>query len=124
MASQTVKTLTDATFGDSVKQGVVLVDCARKVIKEMAGRAARIWNVPEEGVEFSNGSFRPAGANVGEFQPLTIADIARKTTSSEGAIAARHLAQRLPGLRLIGGEPQWHDSLILRGVKALPVALN
>jgi cytochrome P450 len=42
----------------------------------------------------------------------------------EGAIAARRLAERLPGLRLIGGEPQWHDSLILRGVKALPVALN
>jgi cytochrome P450 len=42
----------------------------------------------------------------------------------EGAIAARRLAERLPGLRLIGGDPQWHDSLILRGVKALPVALN
>ena len=42
----------------------------------------------------------------------------------EGAIAARRLAQHLPGLRLIGGEPRWHDSLILRGVKALPVALN
>jgi cytochrome P450 len=42
----------------------------------------------------------------------------------EGAIAARRLAERLPGLRLLGGEPQWHDSLILRGVKALPVALT
>ena len=70
-------------------QGVVLVDCARKVIKEMSERAARIWKVPEEGVEFVNGSFRPAGANVGEFKPLTIADIAKQTTSTEGAIAAR-----------------------------------
>ena len=70
-------------------QGVVLVDCARKVIKEMTGRAARIWKVPEDGVVFEDGQFRPAGANVGEFPPLTIADIAKKTTNTEGAIAAR-----------------------------------
>ena len=70
-------------------QGVVLVDCSRKVIKEMAGRAARIWKVPEEGVMFEDGMFRPASTNVGEFKPLSIADIAKQTTNTEGAIAAR-----------------------------------
>ncbi|MGE3712118.1 MAG: xanthine dehydrogenase family protein molybdopterin-binding subunit, partial [Hyphomicrobiaceae bacterium] len=70
-------------------QGMVLVDCSRKVIKEMAGRAARIWNVPEDGVVFENGMFRPASTNVGDFAPLSIADIAKKTTNTEGAIAAR-----------------------------------
>ena len=35
----------------------------------------------------------------------------------------RALAERLPQIRLKGDEPQWHESLILRGVKALPVAL-
>ena len=70
-------------------QGVVLVDCSRKVIKEMAGRAARIWKVPEDGVAFENGMFRPASSNVGDFKPLSIADIAKQTTSTEGAIAAR-----------------------------------
>ncbi len=70
-------------------QGVVLVDCSRKVIKEMSARAAGIWKVPEEGVTFENGMFRPASTNVGEFKPLSIADIAKQTTNTQGAIAAR-----------------------------------
>jgi hypothetical protein len=42
----------------------------------------------------------------------------------ESKIAAQRLAERLPGIRLRGeGEPEWHDSLILRGVKSLPVQL-
>ncbi|HZB55407.1 MAG TPA: cytochrome P450, partial [Reyranella sp.] len=41
----------------------------------------------------------------------------------ESEIAAIRLAERLPQIRLKGGEPEWHDSLILRGVKSLPVAL-
>ena len=41
----------------------------------------------------------------------------------ESEIAATRLAERLPRIRLEGGEPEWHDSLILRGVKSLPVAL-
>ncbi|MBX9943992.1 MAG: cytochrome P450 [Reyranella sp.] len=42
----------------------------------------------------------------------------------EAQIAATRLAERLPHIRLSGGEPEWHDSLILRGVKRLPVQLG
>lgn len=42
----------------------------------------------------------------------------------EAQIAALRLSERLPGIRLTGGEPEWHDSLILRGVKHLPVQLR
>jgi cytochrome P450 len=41
----------------------------------------------------------------------------------EAQIAATRLAERLPDVRLSGGDPEWHDSLILRGVKRLPVQL-
>lgn len=41
----------------------------------------------------------------------------------EAQIAAARLSERLPGIELAGGEPEWHDSLILRGVKSLPVTL-
>jgi cytochrome P450 len=41
----------------------------------------------------------------------------------EAQVAAVRLAERLPDIRLCGGEPEWHDSLILRGVKSLPVTL-
>jgi cytochrome P450 len=42
----------------------------------------------------------------------------------EAEIAVSRLAERLPQIRLCGAEPEWHDSLILRGVKSLPVALT
>jgi cytochrome P450 len=42
----------------------------------------------------------------------------------EAQIAVTRLAERLPKVGLCGGEPEWHDSLILRGVKRLPVRLG
>lgn len=42
----------------------------------------------------------------------------------EAQIAAARLAERFPDIRLASGDPDWHDSLILRGVKALPVSLS
>ena len=42
----------------------------------------------------------------------------------EAQIAATRLAERLPDVRLSGGDPEWHDSLILRGVKRLPLQLG
>jgi len=42
----------------------------------------------------------------------------------EAQIAAVRLTERFPGIRLaIATPPDWHDSLILRGAKALPVML-
>ncbi|MGE0746048.1 MAG: xanthine dehydrogenase family protein molybdopterin-binding subunit [Rhodospirillales bacterium] len=67
--------------------GMVIVDSARKVIKELCRRAAILWKVPEEGVVFEDGFCRPASSNVGEFPPLSIAEIAAKTSASHGAIA-------------------------------------
>src|SRR5436190_6854892 len=67
--------------------GMAIVDSARKAIKELCRRAAIIWGVPEEGVTFEDGFCRPAGSNVGTFEPLSIAQIAAKTTPTMGAIA-------------------------------------
>ncbi len=67
--------------------GMVIVDSARKAIKEMIRRAAGIWGVSEEEVTFEDGYCRPASANVGDFDPLSIADIASRTSVSHGAIS-------------------------------------
>ncbi|HWN50951.1 MAG TPA: xanthine dehydrogenase family protein molybdopterin-binding subunit [Xanthobacteraceae bacterium] len=67
--------------------GMVIIDSARKAITEVCRRAALIWGVPEEGVVFEDGYCRPASSNVGEFPPLSIAEIAGKTTLTLGAIA-------------------------------------
>src|SRR5262249_46239680 len=53
--------------------GMIVVDSARKAIAELCKRAARIWGVPEDAVTFEDGFCRPASANVGTFEPLSIA---------------------------------------------------
>jgi CO/xanthine dehydrogenase Mo-binding subunit len=67
--------------------GMVIVDSARKAIAELCRRAAGLWGVPEDGVTFEDGYCKPAGANVGTFEPLSIAQIAAKTMATHGAIA-------------------------------------
>ncbi len=67
--------------------GMVIVDSARQTIAEMSRRAAEIWDVPEDSVVFEDGHFRPASSNVGDFNPLSIADIASRTSISHGAIS-------------------------------------
>ena len=39
----------------------------------------------------------------------------------EGQIAVRELARRLPKMKLSTDVPQWTDSLVLRGIRSLPV---
>lgn len=68
--------------------GMIIVDSARKIIAELCRRAAKIWNVPEEGVVFEDGHCRPAGSNVGNFPPLSMKDITAKTTYTMGAVSA------------------------------------
>ncbi len=67
--------------------GMVIVDSARKAIDTMVSRAAEIWGVSPEEVVFEDGHCRPASANVGDFEPLSIKDIASRTSVSHGAIA-------------------------------------
>jgi CO/xanthine dehydrogenase Mo-binding subunit len=67
--------------------GMVIVDSARKAITELCKRAAGIWGVSEDAVTFEDGYCKPASANVGNFEPLSIAQIAAKTMASHGAIA-------------------------------------
>lgn len=67
--------------------GMVIIDSARKAITELCKRAAGIWGVSEDAVTFEDGFCKPAGANVGSFEPLSIAQIAAKTMATHGAIA-------------------------------------
>jgi CO/xanthine dehydrogenase Mo-binding subunit len=67
--------------------GMVIIDSARKAITELCKRAAGIWGVSEDAVTFEDGFCKPASANVGSFEPLSIAQIAAKTMATHGAIA-------------------------------------
>jgi len=49
--------------------------------------AAKKWNVKPDQVVWEDGHARPAGANVGDFKPLSVADIAREAAWYGGTIA-------------------------------------
>lgn len=68
--------------------GMVVVNNARQIAGELCKRAAKLWKVPEEGVVFEDGHCRPASSNVGEFEPMSMKEIASKTTYTMGAISA------------------------------------
>ncbi len=78
-----------STVGSRVtfSAGMAIVKSARAAIKVLCKRAAMMWDVPEDSVTFEDGYVRPASANVGDFEPLSIADIAAKAGTTGGAIA-------------------------------------
>ncbi len=72
-----------ATFAN----GVAVKQAADAVIKDACARAAKIWEIPEDAVKWEQGRAVPAGSNAGEFDPLSLADIARMAGKTGGPIA-------------------------------------
>ena len=66
--------------------GLAVVNSVRDMIRELKVRAAKIWKVDPEGVIWENGMAKPAGANVGNFEPLTLADLAAQAGTTGGPI--------------------------------------
>ena len=67
--------------------GLAAIEAARTVIAELRARAAKIWDIPIEAVVWEEGCAKPAGANAGDFEPLSIADIAKVAGQTGGAIS-------------------------------------
>ncbi|HEX5998460.1 MAG TPA: xanthine dehydrogenase family protein molybdopterin-binding subunit [Hyphomicrobiaceae bacterium] len=67
--------------------GLATVEAAREVMREACKRAAKLWELPEEAVEYSRGAVRPAGANAGKHAPMTLREIAASAGKTGGPIA-------------------------------------
>jgi CO/xanthine dehydrogenase Mo-binding subunit len=72
-----------ATFSN----GVAVKEAAQQVIRQACARAAKVWEVPEDAVKWEDGRARPASSNVGDFEPMSLADIARIAGKTGGPIA-------------------------------------
>ncbi|MDE2005999.1 MAG: xanthine dehydrogenase family protein molybdopterin-binding subunit [Rhodospirillales bacterium] len=70
--------------------GMAVVEATRTVIKDLCKRAAMIWDIDQDAVEWEGGYARPAGANAGKFQPLSLKEIAAKAAATGGSITAAH----------------------------------
>ncbi|MGB0555323.1 MAG: xanthine dehydrogenase family protein molybdopterin-binding subunit [Alphaproteobacteria bacterium] len=68
--------------------GIVVDEATDQVIETLKGRAASIWGIEADAVEWSDGAARPAGANAGEFDPLTLSELAAKALATGGPIMA------------------------------------
>ncbi len=67
--------------------GMVAVMAARQAIDALKARAAMAWDVPVDAVVWEDGHARPASTNVGDFEPLSIGDIAKNANKTGGPIA-------------------------------------
>ena len=67
--------------------GMATIHAAENAIKELCARAAKMWGISAEAVEWSEGFARPAGANAGAFEPMSLKEIAAASGSTGGPIA-------------------------------------
>ena len=67
---------------------IVVTQSTEKVIGQLKERAAKIWKIDPEAVDWDNGEARPAGPNAGQFPPLTLKELAAKANEMGGPIGA------------------------------------
>ena len=79
----------DVTDGSRVTfaSGMATIKAARDAAKKLCARAARIWGIPEDAVVWEEGHARPAGANAGNFEPLSLKELAKLAPKTGGPIA-------------------------------------
>ena len=67
---------------------MAVTQAAEKVIGELKKRAAVIWDISPDAVEWRDGKVYPAGPNAGSFEPLILPAIAAKAARTGGPISA------------------------------------
>jgi CO/xanthine dehydrogenase Mo-binding subunit len=68
--------------------GMAVTQAAERVVADLKKRAAMIWDISPEAVDWRDGMAYPAGQNAGNFDPLSVADIALKAGRTGGPISA------------------------------------
>src|ERR1700758_411863 len=67
---------------------MVVTQSTEKIIQTLRERAAKIWNIDPEAVKWENGAAHPVSPNAGQFEPLTLKELADKAPSQGGPIGA------------------------------------
>ncbi|MDJ0935281.1 MAG: xanthine dehydrogenase family protein molybdopterin-binding subunit [Kiloniellales bacterium] len=82
----------DVTDGSrtTFASGMATIHAAEDAIQKLCARAAQTWGIPVEAVEWAEGQARPAGPNAGDFEPLSLKEIAASAANTGGPIAGHH----------------------------------
>ncbi|MDP6473922.1 MAG: xanthine dehydrogenase family protein molybdopterin-binding subunit [Alphaproteobacteria bacterium] len=68
--------------------GMAVIEASKQIAEELRQRAAKIWDISVDAVVWEDGYAKPAGANAGDFEPLSIGDIAAQAGKTGGPISA------------------------------------
>ena len=68
--------------------GLAVVNATKTTIAALCKRAAMIWDVDPDAVVWEDGFAKPAGSNVGDFEPLSLKQIAAKAAATGGPITS------------------------------------
>lgn len=68
--------------------GIVVNEATDQVIAILKARAAAIWGIEADAVDWRDGAAHPAGPNAGGFDPLTLPELAGKMEATGGPIMA------------------------------------
>ncbi len=67
---------------------IVVTQSTETIINTLRQRAAKIWEIDPEAVKWENGAAHPVSPNAGQFEPLTLKELAEKAPSQGGPIGA------------------------------------
>src|SRR5216117_2117112 len=67
---------------------MVVTQSTEKIIQTLRERAAKIWEIDPEAVKWENGAAHPVSPNAGQFEPLTLQELAEKAPAMGGPIGA------------------------------------
>ncbi|MEQ8483482.1 MAG: xanthine dehydrogenase family protein molybdopterin-binding subunit [Pseudomonadales bacterium] len=84
----------DTTEGSrgTFSSGMAIIFACRNAIDVLKARAAKMWEIPEEEVEWRDGQAVAVGVKHDNLKPLTLAEIARKSPNTGGPIAGHNEA--------------------------------
>jgi len=68
--------------------GMAVTTAAERVVTELKKRAAVIWDISPDAVDWRDGKAYPAGPNAGSFEPLPLSAIANRSAATGGPISA------------------------------------
>ena len=68
--------------------GLAVIGACDNVIQELRARAAIMWDVDVEGVDWEDGHAKPSSSNVGDFEPLSLKQIAAQAGATGGPIGS------------------------------------
>lgn len=72
--------------------GLATIKAARDAVKKLCARAAAKWGIDEEAVIWEDGYAKPSGPNAGDFEPMSLAKIARSMGRTGGPIVGHYEA--------------------------------